>query len=100
MTCRDRLLSGECPIIDPDVLKRAYEVDRNMRAEAQKRGRTQVLVSVPAKRSRWANQFSMGDTDPGDGHDEPTHQVKSKRPVREAVSAAKPASLKRQRRNT
>ena len=66
-TCHDRLMSGEFPAIDQDVLGQAFEQDRKLRNEARKRGRPQVLVQEPAKRRRWANQSASGLTwDPTD----------------------------------
>jgi hypothetical protein len=49
-SCRQRLLAGEFPTVSDTVFTDAVLATRTERREAQRRGRTHVLATLPAKR--------------------------------------------------
>jgi len=93
-TCREQLLERKFPVVDATALQSAHELDRNLRAQARKRGRTQVLVEVPAKRARWANQYSAGDAKVSAEVlpicEAPRRRIRGKRPAQEVPAGTMP----------
>ena len=57
-SCRQRLLKGEFPQISDTVFADAVLATRTERREAQRRGRTHVLATLPAKRQLGLEQYS------------------------------------------
>ena len=70
-TCHQRLTNGEFPVVDADVLTSAFAQDKRLRAEAKKRGRSQVIATLPAKRARRSKPAT--DTDGPSQAEDPSH---------------------------
>jgi len=58
-TCRQKLLAGDFPEITSTIFADAAIASRTERREAQRRGRTHTLATIPAKRQARPEQYSQ-----------------------------------------
>jgi len=58
-TCRQKLLAGDFPEISSTIFADAAIASRTERREAQRRGRTHTLATIPAKRQARPEQYSQ-----------------------------------------